>query len=187
MVVTWDTPVNGSVSHYILIRTHTDDGIVKTKTFRIDGTLTVYIDNDAVLGILYDYVLTVHYNEPTTTATTPPTATATATPVPTATPIPTATATPVPTDTPTPTATATTANTDSATDRSALVALYNATDGANWVNNTNWLSSEPIGEWFGVTTNEDGRVTRLNLWGWSSRGYRIGRNHSVISRQPFPN
>ena len=27
-----------------------------------------------------------------------------------------------------------------ATDRSALVALYNATDGANWTNNTNWLT-----------------------------------------------
>ena len=358
MLVTWDAPVNGSVSHYILIRTHTDDGIVKTKTFRIDGTVTVYIDHDAVLGILYDYVLTAHYNAstatatptptvtptPTITPTSPPdatatptatdtptatatptvtptptitptptvTATPTVTPIPppdatatptatdtptatatptvtptptvtatatppavpslsaenagnsvdlawsavtgaaryelwvwttvdgwqeiggssltgttfshsdlvvgrtynyairsvgstevasawspfvpvtigshTATPIathtleaqeatstPTATATPTPTVTPSPTPTATptptpTTMVSSSTDRSALVALYNATDGANWRNNTNWLSNEPIGEWYGVTTNEDGRVTRLNLWGWSSRG-----------------
>ena len=48
-------------------------------------------------------------------------------------------------------------------DRDALVALYNATDGDNWTNNTNWLSDRPLGEWFGVTTDENGRVTRLVL------------------------
>ena len=31
------------------------------------------------------------------------------------------------------------------TDRAALVALYNATDGANWRNNGNWLSNGPHG------------------------------------------
>ena len=34
---------------------------------------------------------------------------------------------------------------DAATDRAALAALYNATDGANWHNNGNWLSNAPIG------------------------------------------
>ena len=48
-------------------------------------------------------------------------------------------------------------------DRSVLVDLYNATDGDNWRNNTNWLSDEPIGTWYGVTTNTDGRVTGLGL------------------------
>ena len=48
-------------------------------------------------------------------------------------------------------------------DRPALVALYNATDGANWANNSNWMSNEPIGEWHGVTTNSRDRVTTLNL------------------------
>ena len=52
-----------------------------------------------------------------------------------------------------------------ATDRAALVALYNATDGPNWTNNTNWLSDRPIGEWHGVTTDGDGRVTILRLGG----------------------
>ena len=47
-------------------------------------------------------------------------------------------------------------------DRAALVALYNATDGANWANNTNWLSNNPLGNWYGVTTNA-GRVTTLAL------------------------
>ena len=59
-------------------------------------------------------------------------------------------------------ATGTTAG-DAATDRAALAALYNATDGANWRNNGNWLSNAPMGEWHGVTTDSDGRVTYLNL------------------------
>ena len=50
-----------------------------------------------------------------------------------------------------------------ATDRAALAALYNATGGANWTDNTNWLSSEALSEWHGVTTDANGRVTRLNL------------------------
>ena len=50
-----------------------------------------------------------------------------------------------------------------ATDRAALVALYNATDGGNWAINRNWLSNAPMGEWHGVTTDSDGQVTHLDL------------------------
>ena len=50
-----------------------------------------------------------------------------------------------------------------ATDRAALVALYNATDGANWTNNTYWSTIRPLSDWYGVTTNADGRVTRVSL------------------------
>ena len=49
------------------------------------------------------------------------------------------------------------------TDREALVALYNAADGPNWSNNTNWLSDEPSGEWHGVGTDRSGRVLSLYL------------------------
>ena len=49
------------------------------------------------------------------------------------------------------------------TDRDALVALYNATGGTGWTNRANWLSGEPIGDWYGVTTDAAGRVTSLNL------------------------
>ena len=49
------------------------------------------------------------------------------------------------------------------TDRAALVALYEATDGPDWIFNTNWLSDRPLSEWYGVTTDADGRVTRLEL------------------------
>ena len=52
---------------------------------------------------------------------------------------------------------------DAASDRAALVALYNATGGANWGNNGNWLSNAPMGEWHRVTTDSDGRVTDLSL------------------------
>ena len=48
-------------------------------------------------------------------------------------------------------------------DRAALVALYNATGGPNWNSNNNWLSDVPISEWSGVTTDDNGRVTELDL------------------------
>ena len=50
-----------------------------------------------------------------------------------------------------------------ANDRAALAALYRATDGANWFDDTNWLSDTPLDGWHGVTTDGAGRVTELNL------------------------
>ena len=49
------------------------------------------------------------------------------------------------------------------TDRAALAALYNATNGSSWRDDTNWVSSRPLGEWHGVSTDADGRVTELDL------------------------
>ena len=87
------------------------------------------------------------------------------TPTPTNTPVP-PTDTPTSTDTPVLTATATPTSTPTGVevDRAALVALYNATDGDNWTNNSNWLSTEQIGNWHGVTTGVDDRVESLILW-----------------------
>ena len=48
-------------------------------------------------------------------------------------------------------------------DENALVALYNATDGDDWSDNTNWLSAAPLDEWYGVTTDATGRVIELVL------------------------
>lgn len=48
-------------------------------------------------------------------------------------------------------------------DREALVALYNATDGPNWLDNTNWLTDAPLGEWYGVDTDDLGRIVALDL------------------------
>ena len=48
-------------------------------------------------------------------------------------------------------------------DREVLEAFYHATGGPDWLFNTNWLSDEPLSEWHGVYTNEQGRVVRLIL------------------------
>ena len=48
-------------------------------------------------------------------------------------------------------------------DGAALVALYNATDGENWTNNTKWLTDAPLHQWRGVSTDASGRVTDLYL------------------------
>ena len=52
------------------------------------------------------------------------------------------------------------------TDRAALVAVYRATSGDGWTNNTNWLSAAPLGDWYGVEVSGAGRVTGLRLGGW---------------------
>ena len=48
-------------------------------------------------------------------------------------------------------------------DRAALIALYNATGGPGWTDNTKWLSEEEISTWYGVVTDGAGRVTDLRL------------------------
>ncbi len=47
-------------------------------------------------------------------------------------------------------------------DSLALVALYQATDGPNWKNHTNWLQG-PVSKWHGVTV-QGNRVYQVNLW-----------------------
>ena len=45
----------------------------------------------------------------------------------------------------------------------ALTALYNATDGDNWRDSTNWLSERPLQYWKGVYINSEGRIIKLRL------------------------
>ncbi|MYG15106.1 MAG: hypothetical protein F4207_01575, partial [Gemmatimonadetes bacterium] len=52
----------------------------------------------------------------------------------------------------------------------ALDALFTSTFGQNWNDQGNWLSTRPLDEWHGVTTDDAGRVSELrleynNLWG----------------------
>lgn len=52
------------------------------------------------------------------------------------------------------------------TDREVLIALYDATNGDNWTNNTNWCTDEPLSEWYGVTcrkVNGEDKVLFLEL------------------------
>ena len=48
-------------------------------------------------------------------------------------------------------------------DRTALEAFYRAMGGDDWDDNTNWLSDEPLGDWYGVDTFASGRVKYLEL------------------------
>ncbi len=75
--------------------------------------------------------------------------------------------------TPTATVTPTAGPTVATTERGALIALYEATDGDNWTRNDNWLSDAPLDSWYGVTTDPpgaDGVVTALRLPGNNLRG-----------------
>ena len=45
----------------------------------------------------------------------------------------------------------------------ALVALYNATGGDNWTDNTNWLQNNQPSSWYGVAVSE-GHVITLRFW-----------------------
>ena len=48
-------------------------------------------------------------------------------------------------------------------DYEVLAALYGATGGPTWTDSTNWKTDAPLGEWYGVTTDDGGRVTGLDL------------------------
>ena len=117
--------------------------------------------NNQVLGPWSNYPTeTVPASDaPTMTPTATPTVTATPTATSTMTATSTPTSTPISGPTPTPTITPTGATTE----RGALVALYNATDGVNWTHNDNWLTNEPLATWYGVFIDDSGHVARLVL------------------------
>ena len=48
-------------------------------------------------------------------------------------------------------------------DSLAVVDLYNSTNGPGWTNPTNWLTSAPIGTWYGVGEDSNGRVLSLHM------------------------
>jgi len=41
-------------------------------------------------------------------------------------------------------------------EKNALIALYNATNGSNWTNNTNWNTTQPVANWYGITVTDIG-------------------------------
>ncbi|MCE2422007.1 MAG: hypothetical protein J4G03_01610 [Gemmatimonadetes bacterium] len=45
-----------------------------------------------------------------------------------------------------------------------LDSVYWNTGGANWNDNTNWLTDEPLGDWYSVSADTQGNVTRLSLY-----------------------
>ena len=50
---------------------------------------------------------------------------------------------------------------DGEEDLDALIALYNATDGENW--STTWDLTQGYNTWFGITTDDQNKVTSINL------------------------
>lgn len=48
-------------------------------------------------------------------------------------------------------------------DRKALEALFDATGGLEWQNNTGWKTDPDLGGWHGVAVNEQGRVGEIWL------------------------
>ena len=55
------------------------------------------------------------------------------------------------------------AQTSAETDKDALLAIFDATDGDSWDGSGTWAGRAPISEWAGVTTDENGRVVGLDL------------------------
>ncbi len=45
----------------------------------------------------------------------------------------------------------------------ALSTFYYATNGPDWTNSDSWLTDTPVGDWYGVVTDDEGRVVELNL------------------------
>ncbi len=113
---------------------------------------------------------------PTSTASHTPTATVTVSPTTIAVPTLTATATATPTRRPTRTSPTPTPDRRNADDLAALVALYDLAGGPDWSYNRFWLSDAPLGEWYGVKTDTNGRVIEIDL-GATFGGFYIGGNN----------
>ena len=53
--------------------------------------------------------------------------------------------------------------TSAETDRQVLTNIFHATNGEEWDDTATWASERPLGDWYGVTTNDVGRVIELHL------------------------
>ena len=62
-------------------------------------------------------------------------------------------------------------------ERAALITFYHATNGSNWkdsygtIVNENWCSDKPVGEWYGIKTNNLGYVTDITFVLGNLTGY----------------
>ena len=53
--------------------------------------------------------------------------------------------------------------TPSLINRCALIDFYEATGGLDWKRNDNWLTDKALDDWYGVTSDRDGEVTRIDV------------------------
>lgn len=64
----------------------------------------------------------------------------------------------------------------------ALIQLFEGTGGTSWTNSTGWGTSAPLGEWYGVNVDHEGRVIELHLAGRLNKGNNLrGGCHSLDS------
>ncbi len=160
----WSAPGdNGSVSGYqILRRDRNEDPVDQFSILEEDtgSPATSYVDSTVLPDGRYTYRVRAlngtvlgsafaHVDANTLSVPSAFTATSTAAPAPTAV-LPQVPLQGIPSPTP-------------ISERDVLAAVYRATGGPHWALNTNWLSDEPIGTWYGVTADESGSVIELNL------------------------
>ena len=69
-------------------------------------------------------------------------------------------------------------------DRDVLETFYRATSGPDWIDSENWLTDAPLDEWYGVETDESGRVTGLQLAGRWDSGSRSWIRHGLAGGIP---
>jgi gliding motility-associated-like protein len=67
-------------------------------------------------------------------------------------------------------------------DSLTLVSLYNATNGANWVNK--WNFSTPIDKWYGITLNENGCVKCIDLDGLPDCILNMSLGNNLVGNLP---
>lgn len=56
-------------------------------------------------------------------------------------------------------------------EREALVDFYKMTNGDGWKNNSGWCSEKPVSSWYGISTDNQGKVIAINM----DRNNLIGR------------
>ncbi len=64
------------------------------------------------------------------------------------------------------TATASATVTVAVSERAALRALFDALGGSGWSHSNNWLTDTPLGDWYGVEVDSQGRVIGLRMAVW---------------------
>ena len=69
-------------------------------------------------------------------------------------------------------------------DRDLLEIFYDATGGPNWTNNANWLTDAPLGNWYGVEVDGEGRVSGLGFLGPWPGGVDAPRIEAVSEEGP---
>ena len=72
------------------------------------------------------------------------------------------------------TATASVTVTVAVSERAALTVLFEALSGSDWTHSENWLTEAPLGEWYGVEVDSQGRVIGLRMIARTETGRRTG-------------